>query len=832
MRPITLRRCLPLLLALLAFPVLVQAQEAAISLSPGYLREPYSESIVQTLKEKYKLNLAGASSASNFQWQAIGTLPPGLSIDPTSGTVFGTPMMARNAPYQFRVNVFDRASTSPAPLKLLVELKITRGTKPLEGDAPRLVPMSLTPEEPHYAATESSAHAVYVPAQQSQDFEIPTIVPRKELILPITIKNDLIRQLEFRVYHKEKLINTERTPEDLARGEVRTFVKLKLEEGLNKIEVWNVRTDTRVHVFEVMLKATDVDKPQKPEKAALEVRHSGFVPKGAKTTPVTIVVGDEKISKVKVAVKEKEVKDGKEVLTDLPGFEGKEIELKRNLDEYEETIPVSSNDKKITVVEVAEVLKEGAKGPARVQSRELRRAKSAADDDEKPRMVIGHSKFIGDFTMSTPLQITVNDTDISKVKVTVTPKDKTSEVVHEETVEVKRGKPSFLHMIKLPGPDVANINVKVAGLKDDAEVELKTLEIERQKGGEAASTIISNSLTTRAIIGFEQAGASSADSKLSPFLDLFFTAPLYFGQKRDKENNRFDPPQFNNLPTLSAWGQVRLAAVPQQAAAFGTFASDFANPLAEGKLVELVQGFDFMAGLELRLYGSDKGYIGLLPGIKQRTFVHLVAGGGAISPITETRNRDSAQIFKVPGENSPQRELFIRRFGEEAAKKAHIAFVFPDRDRFLRQFYAGFRFKTFYFDGDSPEPINRFPAILDVMFGQNEAVTGGRFKSLVTNDFGRVVGERRNLVMRLEAFYPFPVREASFLYLYGTAMLRLGGKGVRVATPLFLSDADGDVSITSDNVHIEPNLQTDRDYYRLGIGVNLTELFNRRRPRN
>jgi hypothetical protein len=829
MRPLTLPRCLPLLLALLAFPFLAQAQEASISLSPGYLREPYSESIVQTLKEKYRLNLTGASSASSFQWQAVGPLPPGLTIDPSSGTVFGTPMMARNAPYQFRVNVFDRASTSPAPLKLLVELKVTRGTRPLEGDAPRLEAIPATPE-PHHTEPESSSVA-FVQTQANQDFEIPTIVPRKELVLPITIKSPLIRQLEFRVFNKEKkLIDTQRTPDDLARGVVRTSVKLKLEEGLNKIEVWNADVDERLQVIEVTLKATDVDKPQKAQKPALEVRHSGFVSKGETTTPVTIYVGDENISAVTLAVKEKEVKDGKEVLTDLPGFKVKQLDLKRGLDEYEETIPVSSDDKKSTVVVITEV---GAKGTARDKSFEIKRATQPSA--EKPEIQVGYSRFIGDFIMSTPLQITVNDPNISKVKVLVTPKDKAADVAHEETVEVKRGEPSFLHMIKLPGPDVRDIDVKVIGLNiNNTEVKTEPLKLERRTGGEAASTIITNSLTTRAIIGFEQAGASSADSKQSPFIDLFFTAPLYFGEKRDKSNDNkpFDPPRHNSLPTLSAWGQIRLAAIPQQAATFGTFASDFVNPLTEGKLVELVQGFDFLAGLEVRLYGSDKGYIGLLPGIKQRTFVNLVAGGGAISPLSQSQNRSSAQIFKVPGENSPQRDLFIRRFGKEAATKQHIAFVFPDRDRFLRQFYAGFRFKTFYFDGDSPEPINRFPAILDVMLGQNEAVTGGRLKSLVTNDDGKVIGERRNLVLRLEAFYPFPIREASFLYLYGTAMMKLGGKGVRVTTPLFLTRSDGDVSVTSDGVLIVPNLQADRDYYRIGVGVNLTELFNRRRPRN
>lgn len=86
-------------------------------------------------------------------------------------------------------------------------------------------------------------------------------------------------------------------------------------------------------------------------------------------------------------------------------------------------------------------------------------------------------------------------------------------------------------------------------------------------------------------------------------------------------------------------------------------------------------------------------------------------------------------------------------------------------------------------------------------------------------------------MLRLEAFYPFPIREASFLYLYGTAMMKIGGGGVKIDTPLFLNRADDEVTVTTNGVFVTPTLQTNRDYYRFGIGVNLTELFNRTPPR-
>jgi hypothetical protein len=249
--------------------------------------------------------------------------------------------------------------------------------------------------------------------------------------------------------------------------------------------------------------------------------------------------------------------------------------------------------------------------------------------------------------------------------------------------------------------------------------------------------------------------------------------------------------------------------------------------LAEGKLTNsLIQSFDFLAGLDVRVFGSNKYSLGILPKIRQRTEFYFVGGGGAISPLTTTKSANS-QIFAVPTTTSSQRDLFVARYGEVAASKKYIAFVFPERDRFLRQFYGGVRFKTYYYDKDETL-INRFPAIVDVMFGQNEAVTGGQLKADVIDDHGKVIGRKRAYVIRVEAFYPFPIKEASFLYLFGTAMMKIGNGGVKINTPLILDTAPSSVLVTSDDVFVTPTLQTNRDLYRIGIGVNLIDLFNRK----
>ncbi len=324
--------------------------------------------------------------------------------------------------------------------------------------------------------------------------------------------------------------------------------------------------------------------------------------------------------------------------------------------------------------------------------------------------------------------------------------------------------------------------------------------------GGLASTIPSNSSNMRAVVGFEQAGASSSSSESKPFLDLFFFGPLRHG-KKCRGVPKGVPEGDNCFPILETWGDVRFSSVPQQVAAFGTLASNFVNPLADGQLNELVQGFNYMAGLDFYLFSNDKDFSTPIPGVKHRTAVYLTAGAGAISPLTP---RQSAQVFEIPVAGNPQREAFLKEFPEAAGdNKKYIAFVSPDRDRFLRQYYGGVRFKTYFTDRDG-NLINRFPATLDVTFGQSDSVTGGRL---------------HKPVFRLDAFYPFPVKEASFLYFYGSAFMKLGGTKLD-KTPFILTTAPSSVQLTGNDVVITTR-PVNRDFYRIGIGVNLTDLFNR-----
>jgi hypothetical protein len=318
-----------------------------------------------------------------------------------------------------------------------------------------------------------------------------------------------------------------------------------------------------------------------------------------------------------------------------------------------------------------------------------------------------------------------------------------------------------------------------------------------------------SSIYTRGIVGFEQSGGSSANSVQKPFLEFFWNPPFSTSEAQEE-------PYRYIYPRASFWGSVRLTSVPQQISTpLVTFAPGFLAPINDTNINKLVQGFDFLFGPEMGIgRGFSKGTIGTAflptgtPGTKQKFSAYLFAGFGASSPLTP---RDTVQIFKVPT-NPKDLERIIGVGNTLPEGTEFIAFADPERDSFFRQWYAGLRLKTHYFRKASNgrlDIINRPGGMFDIGVGQNEAVTGGRL---------------HGMVMRFDGFYPLPVSNRSILYLYGNAYINLR-RHANITDPLILATAPSDVTVPAANVFVVPNPPSSRDLYRIGIGVNLIELF-------
>lgn len=303
-----------------------------------------------------------------------------------------------------------------------------------------------------------------------------------------------------------------------------------------------------------------------------------------------------------------------------------------------------------------------------------------------------------------------------------------------------------------------------------------------------------SSLNKRFIVGFEQSGGASADSKGQPFLDLFINTPL--GSTLNKERTR-----------ASIWGDVRLTSTPTQISAFSNVASNAIEALTGSEANKFVAGFDFVVGPEFRLSTF------------KNTDLSFIAGFGAVSPLNP---KESVQIFEVPKVGSSQRDAFLELF-PGAKDKEFIAFVAPDRDRFLRQYFGGIRLKTYTYDDVNEAGVrvagannlqNVFPAMLDITFGQSEAVTGGKLVKFV---------------LGIDGFYPLPFPDKyRFLYLFGTAKFKVGGPRT-IATPFILNTAASSVKATDTTVFIADPQPSNRDFYRIGFGVDLLELFRKKK---
>lgn len=295
----------------------------------------------------------------------------------------------------------------------------------------------------------------------------------------------------------------------------------------------------------------------------------------------------------------------------------------------------------------------------------------------------------------------------------------------------------------------------------------------------------------RTIVGFEQAGVSAAQSQQDFFFDLLYDRPLAF---------QIDP---DLGPALRSWGNLRVSSVPQQITTdVATFAASFAQQVGQLKVNQVAQAFEFLGGIEYRFWPPREIYASTDPQNDAKTHTRVsasfVLGGGVITPLSP---KDSVQIFSVPS-NQPN---FFTQF-PQAMGKQFVAFTLPDRNRFFRQAYGGFRVKT-HFLGDSSR--TRFPEVFDLTYGFNEAITGGRI---------------RGGVMRLEGFVPIPYGPASWIYLFGTGMFKPGARAT-ISNPFLLAAAPTGTLPTDPNAVVISTSQADRDYYRVGFGIDFMNLI-------
>lgn len=309
---------------------------------------------------------------------------------------------------------------------------------------------------------------------------------------------------------------------------------------------------------------------------------------------------------------------------------------------------------------------------------------------------------------------------------------------------------------------------------------------------------------TRAVLGLEQAGASSANPEQKLFFEFFLDVPLFQRRKHDGSlNSPIQAPFF-------LWLNPRITSLPKTiTTSTGDFAlaSNFFSPFLTGKVNDITQAFGFLGGFEIPIPGSGGSRVtapiasGFGKNTRARFSLSIIGAVGAITPLS---SQTPPQIFKV-------NQTVIDRF-PAAQGKEFIAFVAPERNRFFRQYYGGLRIKTYFVKADADEELeNIFPGIIDITFGQNESVTRGAL---------------RGGVVRLDGIYPIPFGDTAkgFIYAFGSVHMKLSKAQTNSTVILQVPDA-GLPAVPGPNVLIQPLDIGDRDYYRVGIGVDLARLL-------
>ncbi len=297
--------------------------------------------------------------------------------------------------------------------------------------------------------------------------------------------------------------------------------------------------------------------------------------------------------------------------------------------------------------------------------------------------------------------------------------------------------------------------------------------------------------------GVEYSGYSAQSQTTNGFLNMFYRGPVTHG--------------------FSGWGRIRLTSAPQ--AATNGVVSVISNPtgLTTYDYSNVGQVFDYVFGPEKQI-GKNWSIVG---------------GMGATTPLS---SQNAPITFVVPQAGTVECSQLVMRFsaangyypalslntaanpttclaGGPPGGYTDIAFANQDRSSFLLKYGAGLRTTypwTFGTCNGASGSCSIAYAALDASLGQDASVTGGYL---------------RGLVFKLDGILPIPTGSSSWLYLFGSSYVRLHHNENFAPLILATPPTTATVTVPSPSVFVLPLRQPNRDYYRIGVGLNINQLW-------
>lgn len=339
-------------------------------------------------------------------------------------------------------------------------------------------------------------------------------------------------------------------------------------------------------------------------------------------------------------------------------------------------------------------------------------------------------------------------------------------------------------------PDVHEGTFTVTAIAKGTTVVAQLSDGDKQYGPPSNSVTVGENLLSKAIVigGLEQGTYSSLGQNTNPFLNLFLEGP----------DGRF-----------TGWGRVRLLSAPQPSTQgiISTF-SDPTGQLTNQSYTQVGQALDFVVGPRIGIssHWSFIADFGLTTPLNSgtATLTYMSPAFGTLECATMISRFSAANGYNpgLTAANDGKNCL-----AQNGTAVSDVAFSNQDRSSFLLKYGAGFRTSNKFGCKDFSADCTPAPGVLDITFGQDEAVSRGLL---------------RHVVFKLDGMLPIPTGKAAYVYLFGSAYVRLAKN--QDLSPLILQTATG-VTIPSASVVVLPLKIPDRDFYRLGVGLNINQIF-------
>ncbi len=353
---------------------------------------------------------------------------------------------------------------------------------------------------------------------------------------------------------------------------------------------------------------------------------------------------------------------------------------------------------------------------------------------------------------------------------------------------------------------------------------------------------------TRAVVGVDLSAPSAQAVKQAYFVDFDLLAPLKLPGMKTNEDPLED--------WLWLWFNPRITSLPQAAnyTALSTInetGSFLSSETSKGTLSD-IQGLDVSGGFELAIVKPRDGipWWAGYENTQARLAPSLIVGGGMSTPFSTDNtdvisgvNTGICSAYAAPSTNTtsssaglvcqttapvpPSTSASTVIIAPDGSSKQYVDFYTPQRSRFFRKAYGGVRLKTYFFSrtikgncdpkpkrgesgGDCDGLYDIFPGIIDLTFGKDEAVTAGHMSTWL---------------FRLDAVYPLPFKPS--IHLFASAYTALEGNRATQPFNSYVINTPMTGANNDFNTFRYAIAPLNRDYFRIGIGVDLVQLFKK-----